>query len=141
MSASSSTIKYSIFHALAWRLPDSFRVILDGALNFVARSDSRLASKMVQRWYQVLGTHQNAAIFAVNYDEARLRAKILLLWRLRFRSNLQSLKVARWADRFFATRRAWRLWLEKMDERKRLDRFKAWNVARVRRAFNGKCKA
>jgi protein SFI1 len=93
---------------------------------------------MVQRWYQVLGTHQNATIFAVNYDKAQLRAKALLVWRLRLRSTLQSVKVARWADRFFATRRAWKLWQKKMEERKRLERFKAWNIARVRRAFNGK---
>ena len=95
---------------------------------------------MLQRWYQVLRTHQNATAFAVNYDQAQLRAKALLLWRLQFRSALQSLKVARWADRFFATRRAWRLWLEKMDERKRLERLEAWNIERVRRAFNGKYK-
>jgi len=92
---------------------------------------------MVRRWYQVLDTHKNATAFAVNYDETQLRAKALLVWRLQFRSTLQSLKVARWADRFFATRRALRLWLEKMDERKRLERLEAWNIARVRRVFNG----
>lgn len=107
------------------------------ALSFAARSDSRLAARTIQRWYQVLGTHQNATVFATNYDEAQLRAKALLLWRLRFRSTLQSLKVARWADRFFATRTAWSLWLEKMDERKRMERLEAWSIARVRRAFNG----
>ena len=96
---------------------------------------------MVQRWYQVLGTHQNATIFAVNYNEAQLRAKAFLAWRLRLRSTLQSLRVARLADRFFVTRRAWRLWLKKMDERKRQERLKAWNIARVRKAFNGKYNA
>jgi len=114
---------------------------LDEALDFVARSDSQLASRMVQRWYQVLISHQNATIFAVNYNEEQLRAKTLLAWRLRLRSTLQSLRVARLADRFFATRRAWRLWLQKMEERKRLERFKAWDIARVRRAFNGKYNA
>jgi protein SFI1 len=102
------------------------------------QSDSQLASRMVHRWYQVLGSHQNATIFAVNYNEAQLRAKTFLSWRLRLRSTLQSLRVARLADRFFATRRAWRLWLKKLEERKRLERFKAWNIARVRRAFSGK---
>lgn len=105
------------------------------------RSDSQLAARMVQRWYQVLGTHQNATIFAVNYNEAQLRAKAFLAWRLRLRSTLQSLRVARLADRFFVTRRAWRLWLKKMDERKRQERLKAWNIARVRKAFNGKYNA
>lgn len=93
---------------------------------------------MVQRWYQVLGSHQNATIFAVNYNEAQLRAKTLLAWRLRLREIHQTLRVARLADGFFATRRAWRLWLKKMEEKKRLERFKAWNIARVRKAFNGK---
>ena len=96
---------------------------------------------MVQKWYQVLGSHQNANVFAVNYNEAQLRAKMLLAWRLRLRSTLQSLRVARLAGKFFATRRAWRLWLNKMEERKRLERFKAWNIVRVRRAFNGNYNA
>lgn len=130
---------------LSTQIVSRFRLVincfLDEALNFVAQSDSQLASRMVQRWYQVLGSHQNATIFAVNYNETQLRAKTLLAWRLRLRSTSQSLRVAQLASRYFASRRAWRLWLKKMEERKRLERFKAWNIARVRRAFSGKYNA
>ena len=66
-----------------------------------------------------------------------LQARMLLLWRLRLREALQSAKVARWANKFFVTRRSWNLWLAAMDERKRQERLKLWEGARVRKVFNG----
>ncbi|PPQ78073.1 hypothetical protein CVT25_015607 [Psilocybe cyanescens] len=107
----------------------------DAAVHF-NRTNSRLVGATVSRWRQVLKTHQNAQAYAVNYDRDRLHAKVLFLWRLRLREQAQSAKVARWANRFFATRRAWNVWIMAMEERKRQERLKLWNLAKAQKFLN-----
>lgn len=73
----------------------------------------------------------------MEFHATHLRAKMLFLWRLRLRDVYQSAKVARWANRFFETRRAWKIWIAAMEERKRQERLKQWNISRVRKVFDG----
>ena len=104
---------------------------------FSNRTNSRLISGTLVRWREVISTHQNAYNYAIMYNETHLQARMLLLWRLRLRDALQSAKVARWANKFFATRRSWNLWLAAVDERKRQERLKLWVDAKLRKLFNG----
>ncbi|KAF8959025.1 hypothetical protein BDZ97DRAFT_1923172 [Flammula alnicola] len=133
-------LKTSLIVRDAWQIwrarIESHSAKHDLAQNFFNRTNTRLAANALVRWHQILSTHQNAYNYAVKYDETQLRAKVLLLWRLRLRDSLQSVKVARWADRFFATRRAWRVWIAAMEEKKRKERLKRWNVARARKVLN-----
>ncbi|KAH9484335.1 hypothetical protein JR316_0003816 [Psilocybe cubensis] len=111
---------------------------MDVAVVHFNRTDNRLVGSTIARWRQVLQTHRNAHAYAVSYDKDRLRAKMLLLWRLRLREQAQSAKVARWANRFFATRRAWNVWVLAMEERKRQERLKLWNLSKVEKIMKGK---
>ncbi|KAF8902077.1 hypothetical protein CPB84DRAFT_894306 [Gymnopilus junonius] len=107
----------------------------DDAAAFYNRSNSRLVSETVHRWHQILATHQNAYSYAVAFDAARLRVKMVLLWRVRLRETLQSAKIARWANKFFATRRAWQTWAAAMEEKKRQKRLELWSLTRTRKCF------
>ncbi len=60
-----------------------------------------------------------------------------MLWRLRLRDSHQSAKVARWANRFFATRKAWKVWVTAIEERKRQDKLKQWDIAKLRKIIDG----
>ncbi|KDR81550.1 hypothetical protein GALMADRAFT_113988 [Galerina marginata CBS 339.88] len=108
----------------------------DESAIFFNRTNSRLVSDTFRRWCEGINTHRNAYDCAVAHDDARLCGKIMLLWQLRLRENLQSIKVARWANNFFATRRAWHVWIEVMEERKRQERLKLWNLQGARKLVN-----
>ncbi|KAF9532236.1 Sfi1 spindle body protein-domain-containing protein [Crepidotus variabilis] len=108
---------------------------LDVAQTFFKRGNIRLTTNILQRWRQVQTTHRNAAAYAVKYDEAHVQARVILAWRMRLHGNLQSLKVARWAHRYFATRRAWQLWLQALDEQKKQQKLRAFESSKVRIFF------
>ncbi|KJA20236.1 hypothetical protein HYPSUDRAFT_1092898 [Hypholoma sublateritium FD-334 SS-4] len=103
---------------------------------FLQQIDARLAASALTRWRQVLTTHRNAHQYAVDFNATHLRSRALLLWRLRLRDSHQSAKVARWANRFFATRKAWKVWLTAMEEGKRQEKLRQWDISKSRKILN-----
>jgi len=112
-------------------------IITDVANNFLNRTDARLVASTFQRWQQVLTTHHNASAYAIKYDEAHLQSRMLLAWRLKLHNHLQMAKVARWANRYFVTRNAWRAWIRSLEERRRERKLREFEVAKLRKAFGG----
>lgn len=115
--------------------------VLDAAVIQFNRSNPRVMASTLCHWQQVLATRKDAHAYAVSYDKERLLAKSVLLWRLRLGESLQSAKVARWANKFFATRRAWNIWIAAMEERKRQKQLRLWNTSKVSKFFNSKSKS
>ncbi|TFK42645.1 Sfi1 spindle body protein-domain-containing protein [Crucibulum laeve] len=101
------------------------------ASSFASRVDLQLLLSSFHRWQEVHRTHRNAQAFAVQYHSAQLRYKVLLTWRVELRKKLKMVKVARMADRFFATRHAWRAWSLKLDEKKREKKLKLFEKQKL----------
>ena len=112
-------------------------IITDVANNFLNRTGARLLATTFQRWQQVLTTHHNASAYAIKYDEAHLQSRMLLAWRLKLHDRLQMAKVARWANRYFVTRNAWRVWIRALEERRRERKLREFEVAKLRKFFGG----
>ena len=112
-------------------------IITEVANNFLNRTDTRLLATTFQRWQQVLTTYQNASAYAIKYDEAHLQSKMLLAWRLKLHDHLQMAKVARWANRYFVTRNAWRIWMRALEERRTERKLRDFQVAKLRKVFHG----
>ena len=107
------------------------------ANTFLDRTNSRLAAAVCERWKEVLATHRNAAAYANSYDEAHLQARILRAWRMQLHNSLQARKVARWAHRYFVTRNAWKTWINAVQEHKRQQKLRLFEIARLRNIFEG----
>jgi protein SFI1 len=112
-------------------------IITDVANNFLNQTNTRLLATTFQRWQQVLTTHQNASAYAIKYDEAHLQSRVLLAWRLELHDHLQMAKVARWANRYFVTRNAWRVWVSALEERRRERKLRDFEVAKLRKVYDG----
>ncbi|CAA7271758.1 unnamed protein product [Cyclocybe aegerita] len=109
---------------------------LEVSKTFLNRINSRVVASAFMRWREVQTTHRNALAYAVKYDETHLQARALLLWRIRLADNIQSAKVARWAHRYFATRKAWQLWIQAAEEKRRQRRLQEFNRSKLRTLFN-----
>ncbi|KAJ3505555.1 hypothetical protein NLJ89_g7354 [Agrocybe chaxingu] len=109
---------------------------LEVSKTFLNRINSRVVASAFMRWREVQTTHRNALAYAVKYDETHLQARALLLWRIRLGDNIQSAKVARWAHRYFATRKAWQLWIQAAEEKRRQRRLLEFNKSKLRTLFN-----
>ncbi|GLB35015.1 putative sfi1 spindle body protein [Lyophyllum shimeji] len=107
----------------------------DRAIAFSLRSDSDKVASAFREWRSVYSTHRNAHSFAVQYDSAQLGYKMLLAWRLQLREQLKKVKMARMADRFFATRRAWRAWHDALNARAREKGVGEFNRRRLEKVF------
>lgn len=112
-------------------------VILEVADNFFNRTNARLVATAFQRWQQVLITHQNASGYALKYDEAHLQSRMLLAWRMKLHDHLQMTKVARWANRYFVTRNAWRVWVNTLEERRRERKLRDFEITKLRKVYDG----
>ncbi|KAF9480103.1 hypothetical protein BDN70DRAFT_877988 [Pholiota conissans] len=99
------------------------------------RNCSHVAGNALVRWHKILTTHRNANQYAAEFHAAHVRAKFLLLWRIRLRDANQCAKVARWANRFFDTRRAWKLWTAALEAKKVQERLEKWNASRLQKNF------
>ncbi|RDB21456.1 hypothetical protein Hypma_011541 [Hypsizygus marmoreus] len=110
----------------------------DLAVAFSSRLDSKLASFALGRWRDVLISHQNSLSFAVQYDSAQLRYKMLWSWRIQLRKKIELVKRGRIADKIFTIRRAWRTWREVLDAKsreKRAEEFKRKRLERILHAW------
>ncbi|KAG5654501.1 hypothetical protein H0H81_001142 [Sphagnurus paluster] len=110
----------------------------DLAVAFSLRADSDAVGSALRTWRDVYATHQNAHSFAMQYDSAQLRYKMLLKWRIQLREKLKLIKMARMADKFFATRCAWRTWHDALKARareKRVEEFKKHGLERIFRSW------
>ncbi|EGO20886.1 hypothetical protein SERLADRAFT_452027 [Serpula lacrymans var. lacrymans S7.9] len=91
----------------------------DFALAFSMRSNSYAMSSSLQTWRRVYTTHQNASTFATQYNSTQLCFRILLKWRLQFRSQLALVKQAKVAEKFFLRRRILGKWKEQLSDKRR----------------------
>ncbi|KAK0197165.1 hypothetical protein F5146DRAFT_1099463 [Armillaria mellea] len=73
------------------------------ASTFYARS-TLTTRKTFHTWRQVLSTHQNSHLFAVQYHSSHLRSQMLLIWRIRWHKQLKMMKKSRLTDNFVVTR-------------------------------------
>lgn len=53
------------------------------------------------------------------------------------RVHLKRFRQARIADKFFVARRAWRIWVDKAEERGREKRLREWNKEKARKLITG----
>ena len=111
--------------------------VTDVANNFLNQTNTRLLAVTFQRWQQVLTTHQNASGYAIKYDEAHLQSRMLLAWRLKLHDHLQMTKVACWANKYFVTRDALRVWTNSLEGRRRVRKLQDFEISKLRKAFNG----
>ncbi|TFY83893.1 hypothetical protein EWM64_g113 [Hericium alpestre] len=105
------------------------------ALTFSMRSGSYLASSTMKLWRQRYANQQNAEAFAVQYHSAQLQFQTMLAWRLALRAKLKLVRQGRVAEKFFAVRRAWRLWVQRAEEQKREKKLKELEVRRTKKLF------
>ena len=118
-------------------LSKSFDLCVDRAVAFSLRPNSQLALTAIQRWMRVYETHKNAQSFAVQYDTAQVRYKTTLYWRLLLRKKLKTAKTARLAARYFAVRRAWKVWKDRLEELRRQQQLKQILIAKKKAVFDG----
>lgn len=73
----------------------------------------------------------------MQYANAQLQFRILYRWRVQLRVHLKRFRQARVADKFFVVRRAWRIWVDKAEERGRKKRLREWNKEKARKVTAG----
>jgi protein SFI1 len=104
---------------------------------FLNRTSTRLLATTFQRWQQVFTSHQNALAYATTYDQAHLQSRMLLAWRMKLHDRLRLAKVARWANRYFVTRSALRVWIGALEDKRRERKLRDFEVAKLRKVFDG----
>lgn len=67
------------------------------------------------RWHNVWLVRQRAYIAATLYDKRRL----LVHWRVRLRQKLEMVRRAKFARKYLLLCNAWKMWVYRLDERKR----------------------
>ncbi|KAI0721662.1 hypothetical protein C8T65DRAFT_800148 [Cerioporus squamosus] len=105
---------------------------------FRTRSSSLLAASALKKWRAVFQSHQNAQSFAVHYHKAQLQYKMLLAWRLQLRAKLRMVKQAKVARKHLLMRRCMRVWREKLEDKRRLQKLKEFELKVAKRHFEGK---
>ncbi|KAF8268883.1 hypothetical protein EI94DRAFT_1799925 [Lactarius quietus] len=85
----------------------------------------------------LLSVPKGAQAFAVQYANAQLQFRILFRWRVQLRAHLKHFRQAKYADKLFVMRRAWRMWVVRAESHGREKRLKEWNNARARKIFTG----
>ena len=110
---------------------------LDAALSFAQRCQIHVSSSALQVWHKRLATQQGANAFAVQYAHAQLQFRILYRWRVQLRAHLKRFRQAKIADKFFVMRQAWKIWVDKAEERGRQKRLREWNKGRAEKVFAG----
>jgi hypothetical protein len=63
---------------------------------------------------------------------------MLLTWRLQLRFKLKMIKQARIAEKFFISRRAWKIWIDKLEGKQRQRRIEDLERQKLRKYFIGK---
>ncbi|KAN0140828.1 Sfi1 spindle body domain containing protein [Lactarius tabidus] len=107
------------------------------ALAFAQRSQVHVTSSAIQVWQRRFATQQGAQAFAVQYANAQLQFRILFKWRIQLRAHLKHFRQAKYADKLFVMRRAFRMWVQRSEEHGRETRLKEWNKGRAGKVFAG----
>jgi protein SFI1 len=110
------------------------------ALAFAQRSQVHVTSSAIQVWQRRFATQQGAQAFAVQYANAQLQFRILFKWRIQLRAHLKHFRQAKYADKLFVMRRAFRMWVQRSEEHGRETRLKEWNKGRAGKVFAGTSK-
>ncbi|KDQ61051.1 hypothetical protein JAAARDRAFT_191170 [Jaapia argillacea MUCL 33604] len=83
------------------------------------RSKSSVGRTSLRIWHQTYMTRRNAQSFALQYHSAQLSYKMVHIWRVKLRVKLGMIKQARRQEKYFVQRRACKLWLAKLEEKRR----------------------
>jgi protein SFI1 len=110
---------------------------LGAALSFAQRCQIHVTSSALQVWHKRLATQQGANAFALQYANAQLQFRFLYRWRVQLRVHLKRFRQARIADKFFVVRRAWRIWVDKVEVRGREKRLRECNKEKARKLIAG----
>jgi protein SFI1 len=110
------------------------------AVAFAQRSQVHVSSSAIQVWQKRFATQQGAQAFAVQYANAQLQFRILFKWRVQLRAHLKHFRQAKYADKLFVMRRAFRMWVQRAEEHVREKRVKEWNKGRAGKVFAGTSK-
>ncbi|KAF8628451.1 hypothetical protein AX15_003966 [Amanita polypyramis BW_CC] len=105
------------------------------AVKFLMRPRSSVLVVAIRTWQQNLVTHQNAHAYAVQYHSTQVLDHVLLRWRIALRERLKAAKLARIADKFFAIRRAWRVWRFQLEKRRREALLNVFQISQLRKWF------
>ena len=73
----------------------------------------------------------------MQYANAQLQFRILFKWRVQLRAHLKHFRQAKYADKVFVMRRAFRMWVQRAEEHGREKRLKEWNAGRAGKIFAG----
>jgi hypothetical protein len=134
------TKKVSVFDAMSISILSSGETNTTGfpdkALAFSVRGNSSVVISAMQKWQRVLATHRNAGLFSVQYYSTQLRFKLLLQWRIVLRKKLKMVRKAREADKYLHTRRAWKLWVDKLADARRRKALQVWERQKAQAVFN-----
>ncbi|KAK0210699.1 CTLH/CRA C-terminal to lish motif domain-containing protein [Desarmillaria ectypa] len=104
------------------------------ASSFYAQS-TLTARETFHTWRQVLSTHQNSHLFAVQYHSSHLRSRMLLIWRIRWHEQLKMMKKSRLMEKFVVMRRAWNTMKAKYHDKQRERQLQAFKVQKLRKLF------
>ncbi|KAG6878740.1 hypothetical protein C0993_011555 [Termitomyces sp. T159_Od127] len=107
----------------------------DLALAFAIRSDSTHMVSWFRRWRQVYSTHQGAHLIAIRCDSEQICYKAILVWRMKLREKLKMVRLAKMAVNFFATRRAWKIWHDAMNQKATERRLAEFDKRRIGKVF------
>ena len=77
----------------------------------------------------------------MQYANAQLQFRILFKWRVQLRAHLKHFRQAKYADKVFVMRRAFRMWVQRAEEHGREKRLKEWNKGRAGKIFIGMSKS
>jgi protein SFI1 len=86
------------------------------AQQFEARPSSAILSSALASWREVLLNKQRAYLCAVEYDTQRY----LVYWQIKLRQKIELVRRAKFARKYLLLCNAWKMWVHKLDEKKRL---------------------
>ncbi|KAK2466973.1 hypothetical protein APHAL10511_001231 [Amanita phalloides] len=107
------------------------------ALQYAMRPRSSVLATAVNSWRQNFITRRNAYSYATQCHSMQLLDRMLLSWRIALRTRLKRAKLARVADKFFATRRTWRIWRFQLENRRREALLKTFELSQLKKWFLG----
>jgi hypothetical protein len=135
-STASERARRSGCQPILYSLPYShIPVPLVAALSFAQRCQIHVTSSALQVWHKRLATQQGANAFAVQYANAQLQFRILYRWRVQLRAHLKRFRQAKIADKFFVTRQAWKIWVDRAKVRGREKRSREWDKEKAKKLF------
>lgn len=105
---------------------------------FSMRASSSLAVSTLSRWKRACMDVQSKEQIADAFHATHTAIVVLTQWRKRLRRKARAMKAAKAAQQYFVMRRAWLLWIEKVEERRREQLLRVFLRNKKKRAFESK---